>query len=283
MINGLDSALHFADNIIRLYIMLLILPYLFRFIIVWFHSVLGFIFRFGYEKRNSSYQRSIRTKKIGKLVSLIFLPGTLLRVVLIIVFLKLRGWVMYISYPSVVGNLNRSLSDERRSGFFISMRPHNKRTIRFKEIIQVSLIGYIPLFVGYYMWKTRGDQIDFLIYLSQGNMNIFWIYFLYYYLLLAIFIGGAPIPEETMLPIYFVIGKYPHLIIGIICAYIISFLISLMELGYLGFEGKRVAETFFLLFSAILYFKVVLDEEKNKITKRELDDYLLKMELIELV
>ncbi len=283
MIQGLDSSLDFAYSIIYVYILLLILPYILGFFLNWMYSVLAFIFRFGYNQRYSSINRSRRTATIGRFVSFIFLPGTLLRVMFVFLFLKLRGWELSISYPGFVGSMNRSLSDKRRTGFFIAMRPNNKRRISFKEIVQVSLVGYIPLFIAYFMWKTRADQIDFLIYLHQGNLSIFWIYFLYYYLLLAILIGGAPIPEETMLPIYFIIARYPHLFIGIIGSYIVGFWISMMEIGYLGFEGSRLGYTYFITFSTILFFKIVINERQLNITKNKIDEVLLEMELLELV
>ena len=82
------------------------------------------------------------------------------------------------------------------------------------------------------MWNNRTYQFDFLIYLHQGNTSIFWIYVLYYYFLFAILIGGTPIPEETMLPIYFLLGRYPHLFFGIFGSYIVGYMLSLMEIVF---------------------------------------------------
>ena len=56
-------------------------------------------------------------------------------------------------------------------------------------------------------------------------------------------------------------------------------MLSLMEIGYLEFEGNRLGYVYFLLFSAILFFKIVLNEEQMKISKSKVDDLLMEMEL----
>ena len=65
----------------------------------------------------------------------------------------------------------------------------------FRDIAVISVVGYIPLYLAYLMWSNRADNLDFIIYIQQGNLSKFWIYAWYYYLLFALFIGGAPIPE----------------------------------------------------------------------------------------
>jgi hypothetical protein len=148
----------------------------------------------------------------------------------------------------------------------------------------MSLIGYIPLYIAYLIWKFRSESIDFIIYLQQGNGSIFWTYFWYYYFFFAVLIGGAPVPEETMLPIYFLLGQYPHLIIGVVGAYFTGMLLSLLEVDYLGFAGKRLGYIYFLLFSSILFFRVAINQQQfSSITKAKLDDILLGMDYIDLL
>ncbi len=120
--------------------------------------------------------------------------------------------------------------------------------------------------------------------MEQGNGSLFWIYFWYYYLLFAIVIGGAPIPEETMLPIYFMLAEYTHLIMGIIGAYLIGMFLSMLEVDYLCYSGHRVGYIYFLLFSSILYFRVAINHKQySSLTKARIDDVLLALDSIELL
>lgn len=281
MIQGLDTAINFATNIIMVYIFLLILPYILRFVLNWISAVFAFIFRFGY---NSPYVRSNRAKNFRYSIALLTLPGTLLRVSIMFLFLKLRGWSLGIKYPGFVGKRDRGLISDRRTGFTFSMSPDKRRRMTFKDIALISLVGYIPLYIAYLMWTNRADNLDFIIYIQQGNLSKFWIYVWYYYFIIALFIGGAPIPEETMTPVYYLMGEYPHLIWGILGSYVIGFLLSLMEIDNLGFEGPRLGYIYFLLFSAILIFRVLINQRQfGYLTKGGLDDILLDMELIELI
>jgi hypothetical protein len=133
------------------------------------------------------------------------------------------------------------------------------------------------------MWISRHDQIDFMIYLNQGNVSIVWIYLIYYYLIFAMLIGGAPIPEETMVPVYYLLGRYPHVLIGIVLSYCLSFLISLMELGNYIYDANRIADTYFLFFTFILITYVLVNQENMKITRKQLDNAALKMAVVDLL
>ncbi|OLS21985.1 MAG: hypothetical protein HeimC2_31330 [Candidatus Heimdallarchaeota archaeon LC_2] len=294
MIQGLDEALNFADSIVTIYIILMILPYILRWVLNWIMAVLAFIFRLGHDsyhdqktgrrrlpRKNNSYYR---IKKIRSFTALITLPGTLLRVGIMFLFLRLRGWSLGIKYPGFVGKTDRSLLSDRRTGFTFSMSPDKRRRMTFKDIALISIISYLPLYLTYLMWINKADNLDFIIYIQQGNLSEFWINVWYYYLLFALFVGGAPIPEETMVPIYYLLGEYPHLFAGIILAYIMGFLLSLMELGDFGFEGKRLGYIYFLLFSAVLIFRILLNQKHmGNLTKSGLDDLLLEMDVIELI
>ncbi|MCE7734443.1 MAG: hypothetical protein GPJ54_06170 [Candidatus Heimdallarchaeota archaeon] len=281
MIQGLDAALNFADDIITIYIILLILPYLLRFILNWISTVFAFFFRFGY---SNNYVRNNRPRNFRRAMAFITLPGTLLRITIMFVFLRLRGWSLGILYPGYVGGTERSLFSDRREGFRFFMKPDKRRRMTFKDVALISLVGYIPLYLAYLMWTNRAANLDFIIYIQQGNLSEFWIYVWYYYFFFSLFIGGAPIPEETMTPVFYLLGEYSHLILGVIGAYIIGFVLSLMEISEMGIEGKRLGYTYFMLFSAILVFKVLLNQRKyGNLTKSALDDIILGMETIELL
>lgn len=295
MIQGLDAALSFSDSIITLFIIAMILPYVLRWVLDWIISFLAFIFRLKFDsyidtkpkkpkkrwKKNNSYYR---TRSIRSFIALITLPGTLLRVVIMFVFLRLRGWKFTMKYLGMAGSNSKGLLTDRRMGFAFSMSPDAKRRITFKDFALISFVGYIPLYLAYLMWTNRVDNLDFFIYIQQGNLSSFWINIWYYYLVFALLVGGAPIPEETMAPVYYIMGEYPHLILGIVGAYIMGFLLSLMEIGDLGFEGKRLGYIYFLLFSTILIFRVLLNQRQfSFLTKGVLDEMLLELDVIELI
>jgi hypothetical protein len=293
MIYGLEAAINFANDIIMFYIILLILPYFIRFALNWIIDFIAWLFRLdrsianrnkAYTRYNKSNRSNYRSRSVRNFLALITLPGTLVRVGITFLYLRLRGWQTGIGYPGWVGRPNRGIMSDSRTGFTIAMSRDSRRRITFREIVIIGFIGYLPISLSYFMWKNKADMIDFIIYISQGNMSEFWIYFWYYYMVFAMFVGGAPIPEETMTPVYYLLGEYPHLFFGLIGSWICGFFICLMEIEYLGFEGKRLGYVFFLLYSAILIFKVVLNQrEFGYLTSKRLDELLLQMDAIELI
>ncbi|MHA2100606.1 MAG: hypothetical protein ACW99A_18175 [Candidatus Kariarchaeaceae archaeon] len=310
MLEELNALIGFSMGIIKVWLILMIAPFFLWAFINVIYSIIGLVlalekkprrkeievtrstpnshllrpdYRYSNTYSVNSYKQSKRTSEVGRLVSFITFPGTLFRVALMFLLLRLKGWELSISYPGLVGTLNRSLSDQRRSGFFISMKPNSKRRITLKDTVHMSLVGYIPMILAYFMWISRHDQIDFMIYLQQGNVNIIWIYFIYYYLLFAILIGGAPIPEETMVPIYYLLGRYPHVIFGIISAYCLSFLISLMEFDGFVYEADRIARLYFLVALLLIISHVLINEEHLKITRKELDQRALELSVVDLI
>lgn len=305
MLEELNAATNFVASIIKISVILMTTPYLLAGLINVLCSLIGLFLSLERKPKRhkitvtrnqwdrtankepsytiNRYKQSKLTSDARRFLSITTFPGTLLRMASMILLLRIKGWEVSISYPGVVGKLNRGISDDRRSGFFISVRPNKDRKTTLKDTVHMSLVGYIPMILAYFMWVYRHSAIDFMIYLQQGNMNIIWIYVIYYYLLFAVLIGGAPIPEETMVPVYYLIGRYPHVIIGIIFSYCLSFLISLMEIDHLGFSANQVARTYFLLFSSIIIFRVLIDEKKRKLTRKDLDERILELEVVELL
>ena len=43
---------------------------------------------------------------------------------------------------------------------------------------------------------------------------------MYFLILISLLIGGMPIPEETMVPLYHIIANYPHLVISAMIGFI---------------------------------------------------------------
>ena len=64
----------------------------------------------------------------------------------------------------------------------------------------------------------------------------------YFFILISLLVGGMPIPEETMLPLYHLVAYYPHMVIA----------------SLLGFLGAAIVGGLFGLVFGEIYFSVLM-------------------------
>ena len=187
-------------GVVGLMIMVVIVPVVVQILI---HMVINMI--------NSTLKTNIRP-----MLNLIFFPGALIRVTFLFLVLSLMGWKPNITYGRLAGLQNpTSTNNSHFSGFAVFMKPP-RRGISLGHTIIISLSGYfvwawVLLYVRFQQFITQ-----YMAYLWGSNTaNI-----VYVVVLLSLVIGGMPIPEETMLPLYYIVAYYPHLVISAMLGFI---------------------------------------------------------------
>ena len=103
-----------------------------------------------------------------------------------------------------------------------------------------------------YIW---GPKFPFFSWAIPINW-VFW------YLFLSLVIGGLPVPEETLYPIYYILAAQPQLIV-------MTMFNLLAASIYVGLYGSRIATTIFTLSMAIgftinAHYQKELDKFKEK-------------------
>lgn len=200
----------------------------------------------------SMVERVIRMN-IRQFLNLIFFPGSLVRLGLLYLTLSLMGWEPSLSHHNVVGSNTAMSTGRSRRGFMISMRPKNKQSMGLREMIIIAAASQLAwllvlLMVIYY------DPIIITLSRLVGPSAPTW----YFVAIISLIFGGMPIPEESMLPLEYLISHYPHWVGALSILGLASAVIS-------GIYGPSIGQLWFLIISALMV-------ARERITRKRLED-----------
>ena len=211
-------------GVLGLLVMIIIIPVIFQIMI---HMVINMI--------NSTLKTNIRP-----MLNLLFFPGAIVRVTFMFLVLSLMGWKSSIVYGRLAGLQNPTSTNNRFAGFGILMGPP-RTGVSFGQTIIISISGYfvwvwVLLFVLYQQFIN-----NYMTYLwSYETANL-----IYFFILISFLVGGMPIPEETMLPLYHMVANYPHLIIASLLGFVGAAIVG-------GLYGVAFGQIYFMVLMALL-------------------------------
>lgn len=208
-------------GILGLLVMLILVPVVVQIMI---HMVINMI--------NNALKTNIRP-----MLNLLFFPGALVRTSFIFFVLSLMGWKPGVFYGKLAGMHNPTSTNSRYSGFSLFMRPP-KKGVTLGQTIILSLSGY-------FVWLWVLLLIIFQLFITN-YMSYLWgaqtANLVYGLLIISMVVGGMPIPEETMLPLYYIVAHYPHLVIA----------------SLIGFVGAAIVGGLFGVVFGQIYFVILL-------------------------
>ena len=208
-------------GVIGLVIMLIIIPVIVQIMI---HMIINAI--------NSAMKTNIRP-----MLNLLFFPGAIIRTTFIFFVLSLMGWKSQMTYGRLAGLQNPTSTNNRFSGFAVFMKPP-KRGISLGQSIIISMAGYfVWLWILLFVYYQRFISIYMTFLWGESTANL-----VYMIILISLLIGGMPIPEETMLPLYYIVAHYPHLVIA----------------GMLGFIGAAIIGGLYGVVFGEIYFAILI-------------------------
>lgn len=265
MITAFDTLNFYIWSNIILFALLVILPYLIRLIIIQVIRVITYILQ-------------IPDKKIQvqQFISVLFFPGSLLRITFIYCYLILQGWSLRVAYsPKVELSSGSVVALHKSQGFYLIMS-QGKKNFSLRDALAITMLCYIPMLLGILMIINSAGNMRFIDYIFNRDFQFWKIHFqinvinriLYYYIIAALLIGGSAVPEETSVLLYYIVASYPHFIISCILALIGSILISYLDVpgpfsaNYLGVSTLQV-------FWTILFVKVMLDDRELRLFEED--------------
>ena len=277
---------HFVNLDITILMIAIILPYIIAWIIYLLTKFISSLFHFGADPTSKEDHQ----KQVSRFFSYLFVPGALFRMLLVFAYLRHKGWEMQTTYvpgPTLIGNsvFNR----ERSRGFRIIMMPGPRGNLVLKDVIAITLICYIPLLLALEMFYHHTMVLSLLHYLFPNNVPITaqvtlridrFIRLVYYYSMLSLLFGGAPVPEETSLVVYYIITEYALSLLAGILVFMATVLVAAMDI--LG-RGADVAQLYFWTMCVYAIVKIQLDEREGRLFRRDEFQQDLLLEMVSLL
>ncbi|MHA2249420.1 MAG: hypothetical protein ACXAD7_03610 [Candidatus Kariarchaeaceae archaeon] len=267
----LDATESIVTSLITTILAFLLLPVLIRIIINLIIDLINTIFGLGQWRRRSFFD-------FGTIVRFVAFPGTLIRGVIVFYTLHTMGWRVKTGSAFNVGRPMGNFGSRDRSyrGYYLAMIPPSGITPTLREVIYMALVGYLVQIVVFVMYGFRQSIQQWMLYIWGPKFPFFrWgipINWVFWYLFLALVIGGLPVPEETLYPIYYILVAHPQLILMTIFNLLAASI-------FVGLYGPNITMTIFTFSMAMgFYLDTYLQHKLD-----QLKDSSFGLEIMEMV
>ena len=112
------------------------------------------------------------------------------------------------------------------------------------------MVSYLVEVIAFIVFIMRGNLLNFLEYFFGRRID--WLFniptiIVFWYLIISLFLGGLPVPEETLLPIYYVLVYHSHIVIALL-------FFMLAAAATAEQFGNSIGTTMFLVYNGIGFY-----------------------------
>ena len=252
-LDSLDTAEDFMYDIFIVILLFITIPILLRLILNIIIDLVNSIFNWGVRRNSFNFAMVVR---------FIAFPGTLLRGTFIFLLLHLKGWKVNINFGVGVGQAmgNYGFRDNYYRGFGFNMSPGHKIEVTLKDTIHIAMSSYMVELIAIIIFMFRHWIISFILYVYGPRIDLFLNFptiWLFWYLFMGIVIGGIPVTQEILLPLYYIFIYNPQLVVFAIFNLFTASLIA-------EIFGNSIGLTCFILFFSLGHYSNELKKKEYK-------------------